>query len=167
MLIPILLFGQNETNTNINFSKNIIYAELHVGRFTKFVLNYEKQISSGKKVSWYGRLGGGFGLKDTDGYIDDNAGLGGLGAISLLKSKKNNHFELNAGAFLGFEKRFGIQLGGVSNGRFNILIKDFTYEPFIFPILNLGYRYQKPGRGFIFRANVGLPSIGMSLGYAF
>ena len=38
---------------------------------------------------------------------------------------------------------------------------------FIFPIFNIGYRYQKPSGGFIFRANVGALSTGLSLGYAF
>ena len=40
-------------------------------------------------------------------------------------------------------------------------------EAFIFPIFNVGYRYQKPGGGFIFRANAGIISLGLSFGYAF
>ena len=33
-------------------------------------------------------------------------GWGGLGAITMLTGKKNNHFELNAGGFLGFEDTY-------------------------------------------------------------
>ena len=65
----------------------------------------------------------------------------------MLTGKKNNHFELNAGGFLGFEDTYN--------------------EAFIFPIFNVGYRYQKPEGGFIFRANAGIISLGLSFGYAF
>ena len=41
------------------------------------------------------------------------------------------------------------------------------YYPFVFPIFNLGYRYQKPEGGFIFRANAGIISLGLSFGYVF
>ena len=61
MLIPVLLFGQNEPNTKIDLPKNNIYGELHVGLFSQGVMNYERQIYSGEKISLYGRLGGGYG----------------------------------------------------------------------------------------------------------
>ena len=145
MLIPVLLTGQNEPNTKINLPKKNIYGELHVGLFSQGVMNYERQIFSGKTVSWYGRLGGGYG-----GWLEPfsaDYGWGGLGAITMLTGKKNNHFELNAGGFLGFEDTYN--------------------EAFIFPIFNVGYRYQKPEGGFIFRANAGIISLGLSFGYAF
>ena len=122
MLIPVILFGQNEPNTKIDLPKKNIYGELHVGLFSQGVMNYERQIFSGKTVSWYGRLGGGYG-----GWLEPfsaDYGWGGLGAITMLTGKKNNHFELNAGGFLGFEDTYN--------------------EAFIFPIFNVGYRYQKP-----------------------
>ena len=145
MLIPVLLTGQNEPNTKIDLPKKNIYGELHVGLFSQGVINYERQILSGKTVSWYGRLGGGYG-----GWLEPFSaeyGWGGLGAITMLTGKKNNHFELNAGGFLGFEDR--------------------NNEALIFPIFNVGYRYQKPEGGFIFRANAGIISLGLSFGYAF
>ena len=146
MLIPVHLFGQNEPNTKIDLPKNNIYAEAHVGIFYQIVMNYEMQIHSGEKVCWYGRLGGGHG-----GMIyalDGDYGWGGLGAITMLKGKKNNHFELNAGFFLG-------------------RVKYLVNPLFISPIFNVGYRYQKPDGGFIFRANAGIISLGLSFGYAF
>ena len=144
MLIPVLLTGQNEPNTKINLPKKNIYGELHVGLFSEASLNYERSIYSGEKISLYGRLGGGYG-----GILVwmGDFGWGGLGAITMLTGKKNNHFELNAGGFLGFE--------------------DTDNEAFIFPIFNVGYRYQKPEGGFIFRANAGIISLGLSFGYAF
>ena len=71
----------------------------------------------------------------------------------MLTGKKNNHFELNAGGFLGID---GEGFLGIVDG-----------EAFIFPIFNVGYRYQKPEGGFIFRANAGIISLGLSIGYAF
>jgi hypothetical protein len=158
MLIPILLFGQNDIIKNIDLTKNNIYAEGHVGLFTKFALNYERQISSGEKVSWYGRLGGGWGADFSYGIFAETSAWGGLGTITMLTGKKNSHFELNAGAF--FSPKGEVSLGfamGDSN----------TDGVFIFPIFNIGYRYQKPSGGFIFRANVGAISTGLSVGYAF
>ena len=72
MLIPILLFGQNELYTKIDSAKNIllkhccnnknnIYAEAHLGLFYQVVMNYETRIYSGERISWYSRLGGGIG----------------------------------------------------------------------------------------------------------
>jgi len=153
MLIPILLIGQNEITKNIDLTKNSFYIETHVGLCSQLVLNYEKHISSVGKVSWYGRVGGGYGVSLIDGLFDSSEGWGGLGAITMLISKKNKHLEVNAGAFIGVDKYYG------ARGK--------KGDPFIFPILNIGYRYQKAGSGFIFRANVGFPSIGVSVGYAF
>ena len=146
MLIPVLLFGQNEPNTKIDLPKNNVYAEAHFGLFIQGVMNYEKQIYSGEKISLYGRLGGGYGgIFEWEG----DFGWGGSGAITMLTGKKNNHFELNAGGFLGIEAYTDME------------------EAFIFPIFNVGYRYQKPEGGFIFRANAGIISLGLSFGYAF
>ena len=149
MLIPVLLFGQNEPNTKIDLPKKNIYGEAHIGLFSEASLNYERSIYSGEKISWYGRLGGGWGGKVEWG---GDFGWGGLGAITMLTGKKNNHFELNAGGFLGLDCPCVIGKDG---------------EAFIFPIFNVGYRYQKPEGGFIFRANAGIISLGLSFGYAF
>ena len=50
MLIPVLLFGQNEPNTKIDLPKNNVYAEAHVGIFTQGLMNYERLIYSGQKL---------------------------------------------------------------------------------------------------------------------
>ncbi len=146
MLIPVILFGQNEPNTKIDLPKKNIYGELHVGIISQLVMNYERQIYSGEKISWYGRVGVGYGLFVHDAFYIDN-GWGGLGAITMLTGKYNNHFEMNVGAFIGHEG-------------------DDDHK-FISPIFNVGYRYMKPDGGFIFRANAGIISLGLSFGYAF
>ena len=74
-------------------------------------------------------------------------GMGRSWSNNNVNWKKNHHIELNAGAFIGDEGRYDAK--------------------FIFPIFNIGYRYQKPNGGFIFRLNQGAESLGISLGYAF
>ena len=77
----------------------------------------------------------------------------------MLKGKSNNHFEMNAGAFIGKKSEDNI----IHYGNYK------ASSAFISPIFNLGYRYQKQEGGFIFRANAGIiaPSFGLSFGYAF
>ena len=88
MLIPILLFGQNEITKNIDLTKSNVYDEGHIGLCTKFAVNYERQISSGEKVSWYGRLGGGWGADFSYGIFSETSAWGGLGAITMLTGEK-------------------------------------------------------------------------------
>ena len=90
--------------------------------------------------------------------FDNKLGWVGLAAISLLIGQQNNHFELNTGALMRFEKSVHIDYD------WN---KTYTFERFIYLIFNVVYRYQKPDGGFIFSANVELISLGLSSGYAF
>ena len=93
ILIPVLFFGQNEPKVKIDSAKNNIYGEFHVGLFFQTVMNYEKQIYSGEKASFYGRLGGGIGgiYGEIIEWEKNTGGWGGLGAITMLTGKKNNH----------------------------------------------------------------------------
>ena len=167
MLIPFILFGQNEPNTKIDLSKNNVYAETKFGLFSQLLLNYERKIYFGKKVIWYGRLAGGYGY--AFGIVgQDQHGWVGSGSLTMLTGKNNKHFELNSGAFLGFRKLTDADLYDESpNAIPNQVVTEPTYKKYILPILNVGYRYQKPEGGFIFRANAGLISLGLSFGYAF
>ena len=70
-----------------------------------------------------------------------------LGALTILVGESNNHFELNGGVFVG---------------------QGTTYDKsFLLPFGNIGYRYQKPEGGFIFKAKLGVLGLGFGLGYAF
>ena len=69
----------------------------------------------------------------------------------MITGKANHHFEFSAGAFFGYESA----------------TPNVHAELFVLPLLDLGYRYQKPGKGFMFRAKAGILSIGIGLGYAF
>jgi len=81
--------------------------------------------------------------------VDNNnkAGFGGLVGITLLGGTRNNHFLVSAG---GSVIVFGSQSG--------------RSDTVLYPLLDLGYRYQKPEGGFIFFAKIGTPGIGIGLG---
>jgi len=131
-----------QTTEPAPLSKVNLYADAG-GHFAGQVsLNIEVLIESNEKVTWYGR--GGVGAA---GIVMANGGPGALGAITMLSGKGNRHFEVNTGVFVG---------------------KDNEQDDlFVYPLLDVGYRYQKPEGGFIFRAKVGLLGIGFGIGYAF
>jgi hypothetical protein len=102
-------------------------------------INFEKRISSGEKVTWYGRAGIGYA-----GVIMVGGGPGGLAAITMLTGKGKNHFEANGGIFYVYSDDLSV-----------------------LPLIDVGYRFQKPQGGFIFKAKAGFLGIGIGLGYAF
>lgn len=144
-LLLILLFllintthAQNAEQTTMGKTNLYLDAGFHLAGQAS--INIENQIYTGEKVTWYGRFGLG-----AMGIIMVNGGPGGLAGFTMLTGKNNNHFEINAGGFIYYGDR------GVA----------------AFPLIDLGYRFQKPEGGFIFKAKGGLLGIGIGLGYAF
>tara|TARA_B110000240_G_scaffold171907_1_gene196571 strand:+ start:43 stop:495 length:453 start_codon:yes stop_codon:yes gene_type:complete len=145
LVITILsgLFSANAQSLEKNeMRKNSIYFDTGIVPGVHAFVNYERSLYQGKKVSWYGRAGFGYG-----GLLLSDGGLGVLGAITMLTGKKNSHFELNTGLFSGNN----------IEGSNSVTL----------PVLDVGYRYQKPTGGFIFKAKIGVLGIGFGLGYAF
>ncbi|RIH64546.1 hypothetical protein D1164_14415 [Mariniphaga sediminis] len=143
-ILLLLLCNQSEARitTATELSKVNLYADFGFHFAGQASINLERQIYSGEKTTWYGR--GGVG---TAGIIMANGGFGALGAITMLTGKGNKHFEINGGTFIG---------------------KDTEHdEIFVYPLIDFGYRYQKPEGGFIFKAKLGFLGIGIGLGYAF
>lgn len=129
-----------QDNPTTDMGKINAYADLG-GGFSRGLatLNVEARIFSRPKLTGYARAGiGGGGLESAEG-----PGL--LGAVTLLTGKKNHHFEINGGAFAG-------------------KYSDVEAEYFLLPVLDLGYRYQKPDGGLIFRSNAGFLGIRFGLG---
>lgn len=123
-------------------SKVNLYADIGAHFGAQASINIESQIYSGNKLTWYAR--GGIGAS---GVIMATGGPGGLAAITMLTGKGNKHFELNIGAFVG---------------------KDIELEHiYVWPLIDFGYRYQKPEGGLIFKVKVGFLGLGIGLGYAF
>lgn len=119
---------------------NNIYVEASVGSFSRATINYERRFFSGSSLTWYGRVG--FGATSNS---NASTGFGGLAAVSMLTGKKRSHFEVDAGAMLFTEGS----------------------RQFVYPVVNLGYRYQNPEGGLLVKAHVGIISFGLGLGYSF
>jgi hypothetical protein len=148
LVITILTFALNlnaQSNDTNELSKNSVYLDTGLGYGGQVSINYERQIYSGEKLTWFGRVGAGAAYKWRNNNI--SSGPGGLAAITMLTGKRNNHFELNAGTFI------------VSNSDDN--------NSGVYPLLDAGYRYQKPNGGFVFKAKIGILGLGIGLGYAF
>lgn len=143
-LLSFVLCDQAEAQKaeGVTLSKTNLYVDAG-GHFAGQVsINYEGRIHSGEKVTWYVR--GGVGAA---GVIMTFGGPGVLGGLTMLTGKGKNHFEISGGVIVG---------------------KDFEQDDgFALPLIDFGYRYQKPEGGFIFKAKVGLLGIGIGLGYAF
>lgn len=138
IFLSFISAGAQNTDT-IRLSNINLYADAGFHIAGQVSLNLEKRIHSGERVTWYGRVGLG-----AAGVIMVDGGPGGLVSVTMLTGKGKNHFEINGGAFFLSSK-----------------------ELFVLPLADLGYRHQKPGGGFIFKAKVGILGIGIGLGYAF
>jgi hypothetical protein len=140
LLITIGFSANAQSSEENGMRENSIYFDAGLMPGYHAFVNYERGFYEGKKVSWYGRMGVGYG-----GLIFAGGGFGALGAVTMLTGKKNSHFELSTGFFRGKEDRDTITL----------------------PIIDIGYRYQKPEGGFIFKTKIGILGVGFGVGYAF
>ena len=137
----LLLWG-NPIYAQNELSKVNIYTQLGAVPGLEATVNMEVRLFNGNNISWYGRAGAGFG-----GVLILTGGSGGSAAVTMLTGKNNNHFELNGGLFMGYDQYYN--------------------DVFYLPILDFGYRYQKPAGGFLFKAKMGILGLGFGLGYAF
>ena len=70
--------------------------------------------------------------------------------LTALWGEDNGHFELTGGLALGVWRDHG----NYKNSG-------------VFPLLDIGYRYEPPGGGFIFRVKIGTGGLGIGMGLAF
>lgn len=125
---------------NAHYPRHNMYAE---GSFILQSINFETKMypSKSKLLQINARLGLGYFYFDFFGVTQSFGGL--LGTTALL-GRKDHHFETSIGGFVDF------------NGR------DIRWL-----IATIGYRYQKPQGGFMFRSNIGTLGPALGLGYAF
>ena len=122
-------------------TKNSVYFDTGIFPGAHVFMNYERKVHESDNISLYGRVGFGYA-----GIIMGDGGGGVLGAATLLTGKGNSHMEFNLGIFSGKDNN----------------------DPFILPLLDVGYRYQKPEGGLIFKVKAGVLGIfSVGLGYAF
>ena len=123
-------------------------------------INLEAKIhrSESGMLAFYGRAG------YTSGYLiplfsDRTSFRGGLIALTLLTGPGNHHFEASLGTYILSESNTTPGTGIFFSGESKI-------NTFV-PLVNLGYRYQKPEGGFIFKVHAGVLGLGLGIGIAF
>ena len=114
--------------------------------------------SDSEKIHLYGRAG--IEYVDVIGLIlcDGQESLGGNLGVTMLTGKGNHHFEAFGGVFLGsFQNKKDPDISGACSS--------LGFQAI--PLVDIGYRYQRPESGFFFRAKVGILGVGIGLGHAF
>ena len=152
-IVIILIVSFNVSAQNepvVKKSKNTIQLDcatlIYVGMWS---VNYERTI-----------------LQSTHYNIIINAGFGGWYLTTISKWYSGYSFPLSFNNIIGsgnnhFEVDLGLRYTNLSDRVDN---DRYSY----FPVLNIGYRYQRPdGKGLLFRSFIGLTGIGIGLGKAF
>jgi hypothetical protein len=120
--------------------------------FNTVFINFEGRLVSAEsnRFHLYGRLG--FGkMHLVRLFVDNNESTGGIAALTMLIGKEKHYFEGNLGVFIGTRSKW---------------VRD-DQDKYRHPVLEVGYRYQKPGKGIIVRVKIGTLGLGLGLGYAF
>ena len=122
------------------------YEDMWVSWLGLYSLTYEYRV--------FQTAGKGFSLSTKAGLgVLDIAHYGLPIAISSQMGKKSGHFELSMGAMLS-----PIYIGS----------NDKVYWSFsAWPIAEIGYRYQKPEGGLVWKVKVGTTGLGAGVGWAF
>ncbi len=152
LLLTILLWSNlisAQTNETVKKSKFNVHVEAATVLIAHPVsINFEVKFPSikPKKIHWYGKFGYLY-TAPCSFCTDDEYISGALLGVTMLTGRGNHHFEVNGDIFLGTIKE--------------------NEDPRLGPLVNIGYRFQKPEGGIIFRTKIGLTGAGIGLGYAF
>lgn len=137
-------------------TKHRIYAEVGSYLFVSSVtINYEPTIFESKSRAFRlnGRIGMGLGL--VLGF-DGSHGISGiLGGVTMDFGRKNSHFLLSSGLAVGSSFN---EIEKISAG-FDRLETS--------PLLEVGWRYEKPKGGMIYKVAGGTMGLSLGVGYSF
>ena len=122
-------------------------------------LYYEHRIGTSRNATWHMKLG--YGINQG---IFSGRSQQAIASIAWIGSKqKNSHLEFNAGGLVryhyeSYQNNRAYQAPNTNMAEFIDLS----------PVVYVGYRYQKPGKPFVFRLGIGAPEfLAFSFGLAF
>jgi hypothetical protein len=143
-------FAKNQDSTKL--AKNSLYVQAGVLSWGQVGLSYERYVFStkSKNLSFFARANAGaWGSFGGEGsYI--------TASLQGLLGKNKSHLE------------FGGGLVAVTDGQLFFSSENYNVTTQILPAASVGYRYQKPEGGFVFRTGIGiLDGVYLSFGYAF
>jgi hypothetical protein len=140
--------------SSIGLKKNVIYGTLGVdieNTYVTFLGNYEHMIfelPNSFVHSFWIRIGAGPWAA-----FDANGGTNYVSTLSVVMGKRRAHLEIGSGVLFTYDS---------GTKRFHPLVNDRHLAG------NLGFRFQRPGRYFVFRAGIGWPEfMYLSLGFCF
>lgn len=141
----------SQVSDSPEFSKFTIHTEINsLVLYHSFTINLEGHIANRKweNVNLY--IMAGFNYSNFSGSENnEKSSKGGQVALTILTGKGEHHMEANV----------GIHTVTSSSGYFQLTVP--------FPLFNVGYRYQAPKGGMIFRAKIGTQGVGIGVGVAF
>ena len=150
------LFGQDQAYDTISYAKgkNVIYASLngYMMAGSALSINYDRRIIK----SLYATTGIGKYPLLGDAFKVDLK-------VTTLIGKRNSHLELAIGVLYGRNKP--IEARYIPSYKTTI-----PYKPassYFYPAFTVGYRYQNPEGGIVFRAGIGYYEANIGLGYSF
>ena len=132
------LFAQSDKYSSDVLRRHAVY--LNVG-FLSLDANYEHKLMTYEKGFLFGRVG--FGYWADWAILRSDMKF----HLSYISGKKKSHLELDVG--LMFKGEFN---------RSSLFDAGGFYKSNLIPILNIGYRFQIPGRPFVFRVGIGTES---------
>ena len=119
--------------TDIRIGKNLFYIQLS-GKANNYSLNYERIFKRGKNIHYSYSAGMSFFNKNISVPFSLNA----------ITAGPRHHFELSLGIIPYIEKKLIDPVKGKTETDKQVYIKP-----------TIGYRFQKPGDGFFFKAGLG------------
>lgn len=152
LLLPVGMLAQQGNSENPS-AVNVLYGGLSFGGLLGGIsVNYERKVADFTMGSI--NLRGGLGK--VAGW--DLRGNGVTVNWAYLFGRKKHHLELNMGV-LGIQDKY-------NDPQMTPSERFFSQWSF-FPLLNAGYRFQKPGGGFMLRTGVGMELLYLGIGYSF
>lgn len=149
-----VIISDSLVNTRVSpGKKNVLYGSIDIMSVANAIdINYERMLYYNTNTfisSLWLRFGGGLWTGWTDG------GSMGLLTLTALTGKNKNHLEFNLGVLSFYDKNnYNLYLEQYQNG--------YGTEPsrseyfFTGPMMSIGYRFQKPVKGFVFRSGFNL-----------
>lgn len=157
ILCCIPAFGQSGSQTEADPAKNTLHLSGEGMPFFLF-LHYERQlITTGSSLVHRVNTGAGGGIWKA-------SSAGGYGveiAVNILSGARTHHLELMLGVIGAFDQsgyKYDTDNGGEAQRA--------DYFHFL-PHGSIGYRYQPPVRGLMFRIGIGFPALHVGVGYSF
>jgi len=170
-LLSILGFlntSQAQNTAQDSLAKNTVY--IGVGSMlicSHINVNYERVLFKNTNRKFIKTLTLRANVNFMKGYFCDSNSYMGVELVGL-QGKSNHHLELMLGAASTYNKEgYQWHRNGFKDENGLPLYKrtDFIY---VYPTLSVGYRFQRPTRGFFFRTGLGFPEgVFIGSGYTF